>query len=257
MTGQDWQNEVQFVATFVSRLDATNGMAADRIAEDKAHVALLTFSSTTAVNFGYDYSYDASALVQFVRNSVPYIGNEANEGLTNLAGALEKVVALNKVPGIAGYRGVAPVVVIVTDGNPTDSIEKLTAHVNTIQRQGEYGTEIYAIMVGKRINTETLQRISSLGVHIMTPRGFIELLDDRFLSALVSNVVCAGDTTNEDLAGVVDESSNTCKSKCESSTRKRVGRTMHKTSRQRKPDPGRRKRVVVTPTLHPMLQNCF
>merc|ERR1711976_1112193 len=97
-----------------------------------------------------------------------------------------------------------------------------------------YGTEIYAIMVGKSINTETLNRLSSLGVNVMTPRRFIQILDEQFLTPLVSNVVCAASTTNTELAGVEDGTSATCKSKCEASAQKRGGRVKHKGSRQRR-----------------------
>ena len=152
MTGQAWYQELNFVANFVSELD---------VGEDKTHVALITFSTTAVVSFTYRKSFDREKLAEYIRGGVgvKFQGDQPGEGQTNIGAGLELLVeSLNSEVGKKGYRGEAPVVVIVTDGNPTDSNDKLTKYADILAGQG---ADIYAIGVGSSVNKFTLSEIAS------------------------------------------------------------------------------------------------
>ena len=123
-------------------------------------VALAMFSTSAIVSFDYSFSYSIGDLVQKVTDeNVEFLGDRPFEGETAVGAGLELLVEdLNANVGQRGYRGGAPVVIVVTDGNPTDSKQKLEKYASILEDRVCKRRRTYLLKLRGRIGGGNLKR---------------------------------------------------------------------------------------------------
>ena len=192
MAGRGWLLELQFVSKLAEKLHNLVGLGA---ADDETRMALVKFSNTAVISFDYDTLSDPRAISEHLIENVAFMGADEGEGMTYAGAALEHLrTKLNGAPGTHGYRGKSPVAIIVTDGNPNDAVAKLVSNTEKIIAQGDYGTEVYAVMIGQQLDAGALQEMAGVGANVLTPASFLELVDDDFVTALARKAACVSGT---------------------------------------------------------------
>eukprot|EP00041_Stephanoeca_diplocostata_P037532 m.1423857 g.1423857 ORF g.1423857 m.1423857 type:complete len:1504 (-) comp25057_c0_seq2:135-4646(-) len=173
----NWGVQLNFVSDFVSQIPS--------VGPADARVAHVTFATTARVDFDYNDFTTASAIENEVI-SLQHMG-----GNTHLGNALQ-LVASNLQQSSAGYRGSNSIVVIVTDGQPTDSV---TAAVSALTA---LNTDIYAITIGSWATDAIVATIVNgpIADRVQRLSSFSELSSASFVNDIVNQTVCDGDATS-------------------------------------------------------------
>ena len=180
-----WIRTIRFAQRFVAGLNLLGLPEGPR-------VAAVSFSRRASVLFDFDFSYNVTEISNLLE-SAPFLN-----GGTRTANALQLTTSalLNGGPSSGRRSGAKAIVVIVTDGQSSESNEVYT---NAVQTLHATGAEVFAVPVGIASEQTRLQQAVSEPIeeHLLPVESAGELASPESIQNLLLQVTCIDDSQGQ------------------------------------------------------------